>query len=151
MARTTTIILVASAAASQAVTSSTTVVNDTELIMPLDANKAYVFGFYVPFSLASASSGYKFGVTFPASPSSLQVTSEVKNIPAQTLAKIQMDTSPPTVAGALATTGNHLYLAEGVVRVGVTSGNLRLQFAQNVSDAGAITLLTNRYVLVVEI
>jgi hypothetical protein len=46
----------------------------------------------------------------------------------------------PMLAGALATIGTHILSVEGLIENGPNAGAITFQFAQNVSNASAITV-----------
>lgn len=124
-------------AADQSVTSSTTLVTATGLSQPVEASRGYGFQAVIMFNLAGVVSGMKFSVSTPASPTNLAYLIEILNGTGLSVAALGL--SAP-VAGALATTGLHIARFFGTLENGSNAGNLLLQFAQNTSDASAITV-----------
>lgn len=123
--------------ADQSVTSSTVLVDITNLIAKLESNRAYAFHAEMQFSLAGAVSGFKFGVAGPASPTNFLYQIEALS---SGLVVAGMGLGA-TVAGALAVTGSHMARISGLIENGANAGNLSIQFAQNVSNGSAITIL----------
>ena len=108
----------------------------TNLVSPIEANRAYGFLAVVQFNLAGIVSGYKFGVSTPGSPTNSMYNIETIS---SALAFVGLGLSAQ-VAGALATTGLHMVRFHGVIENGANAGNLALHFAQNTSDGSAITV-----------
>lgn len=124
--------------ADQAVTASTTFVA-TDLTTSVAASQKCKVRFFVPFTLAGTASGIKFQVNAPASPTAY-------------VSSVSIIEDDGTVFGNVVTTegaqgvtidnaGNHLAIVEATVENGTTAGSVTLEFAQNVSDAGAATVL----------
>lgn len=125
----------------QSVASNTNLTNDTDLVLPIDPSSIVAVRLVILFALAGVLSGFKFGLAGPASPSNIALTAEVRNMAAPALVASGVLSALGTLAsGALATTGTHLLIVQGMVENGPNSGNLTFQFAQNVSDLGSITI-----------
>jgi hypothetical protein len=122
-------------AADQAITSSTGLTTITGFSAAMEANRAYGFDALVQFNLAGIVSGFKFGVSVPASPTNSMYNIEVLS---SGLAIVGLGLSA-TVGAALAVTGLHIARFHGVIENGANAGNLAVQFAQNTSDGSAIT------------
>jgi len=131
-------------AADQSVTSSTGLVNITGMVAAVEANRAYGFLVEIQFNLAGIVSGFKFGVSAPASPTNLAYTIDVT---ASGLTIVGLGLSA-TIAAALATTGLHKVTMRGVLENGANAGSLVPQFAQNVSDGSAITIKRGSFIRV---
>jgi hypothetical protein len=139
------------ASADQSITSSTTFADATGLTANLDPNKSYRFELNIVFNLVSIVSGYKFQLVGPASPPNVISVSKVFNGVLGTLLSATTQTSlSSSIAGALATAGLHVFTLEGLIENGANAGTLKLQFAQNTSDANAITLKRGSYLLLYE-
>lgn len=131
----------------QAITASTTLAAITELVFPLVANDKHLFRAYIPFTLAGTASGYKFGVTAPGTPTLIRAAAKVFNNTAGTMPKCaQVAAEGEIIAGALAAAGTHWTEIVGWVQSTGSAGNLQFTFAQNVSDAGAITIENGAWV-----
>jgi hypothetical protein len=127
--------------ADQAVASSIALANSNSMAYPLDVNTVYLFKLVAMFNLAGVVSGYRFGLTGPASPTNVIYVAEVRNLVATALVLAgTVSAFGAMLTGALAVAGNHLLVAEGTIENGANAGNLTFQFAQNTSDVGAITL-----------
>lgn len=133
--------------ADQSVTSSTTLVDVTGLSLPLAASRKYKVEMFVPFSLAGIVSGYKFQCGVPSGAAQC-LHYQVMNGVTGALVQVKVETSIITLSGALATSGTHILLIDGVVVNNTTADDFKLQFAQNISDAGAITVLENAALMI---
>lgn len=122
----------------EGVTSSTALQDDDHLFDPVYSGRKYKFRFYLVFNLAGITSGYKFGVTLPGS-STGTITYKVTNVGGAALAGTSVGNATGTIGGALAATGDHICEIEGFFTAGA-DGNIRLQFAQNVSSGNALTV-----------
>lgn len=124
--------------ADQVVTASTTTVA-TELTTSIADGQNVHIRFFVPFTLAGTASGIKFLVNAPGSPTTY--VSDV-NIFADdaTLGLVSVITAEAAQGVTLANAGNHVAIIDVTVEAG-TGGTVVLEFAQNVSDAGAVTIL----------
>lgn len=132
--------------ADQSLTAQTTLQNATSLSVGLLANTAYLFRAELQLNLAAAVSGLKLGMTGPSAPTSLIINA---------LSQLTVNTAPISAQNSVGAFGTLLTLAAaafnpttglkfariwGVIRNGANAGNLTVQFAQNVSDAGAVTM-----------
>lgn len=136
-------------AADQAVTASTTVAS-TDLTYNLQASAIYEFEAWVPFALAGTASGYKFTVAAPASPVNLVYEMRVLNGSTPGVTAESVKTAVGTVNGALAAAANHLLFVRGSIETDA-GGALTIQFAQNTSDAGAITVKRGAFLKITRI
>lgn len=130
--------------ADEAVTSSTTLQDDDELQFYVPANGKYHYRFHVPVNLSGIVSGYKFQVVLPTGVSEVVQTEKVFNGIAATLVAVKVEASVTVLSGALASAGDHVLEIEGAVVNGSTADYMKLQFAQNTSDASAITVQEKR-------
>lgn len=135
--------------ASLPVTSSTTLVN-TDLTFNLAANAKVHVTYYVPVTLAGTASGLKFLVDAPASVVDYNSSCVVFADDA-TLALVSVITSEAAQGVTLANAGNHIVQIDFDLFNGATAGTVTLQFAQNVSDAGAATVLKGAYAEIVKL
>lgn len=128
--------------ATQAVTSSTTLVNVTEGVFALAAGKSCRVKGWIPFSLAGTASGAKFEVLPPTTPTLYLLSWKLySGASTGTLAAFADQTTAAAFSNALASAANHLLEFDAFITANA-AGNVALQFAQLVSDAGAITLLS---------
>jgi hypothetical protein len=112
---------------------------------PVAAGQKVKFRFYLPINLVGAAGGAKFSVDVPAAPalfvqSSIlidQTTATPVFFPLGTVGTI---VAPAAVGGTLTVIGRHVAIIEGSLVNGVTAGNIKLQFAQNVTNATASEL-----------
>lgn len=125
--------------ANQAVTASTTTVA-TELTTPIAANQNLHIRYFVPFTLAGTASGIKFLVNAPATPTTY-VSAVVIFTDADSIGLSNLILTEGAQGVTLANAGNHWAVIEITVEAGATAGDVVLEFAQNVSDAGAVTVL----------
>jgi len=112
---------------------------------PIAAGQKMKFRFYLPINLLGAAGGAKFRVDVPAAPSVFiqtsilidQVTATPVFFPLGAAGTIA---APADVGATLTVVGRHIAIIEGSLVNGVTAGNLKLQFAQNVTNATASEL-----------
>lgn len=134
--------------ADQSLNSSTTLTNDNDLLQAIAANEVWRFRFFVPFNLAGVASGFKFGVNGPTAPTNLRYSMKVVNGVGGTLVTAASKSAfASALAAALATSGDHFAEIEGAMENGANAGTLQLQFAQNTSDAGAITVQRGAFLI----
>lgn len=126
-------------AADQSVASSTVLVDAVDLSLPLGANETWEFEFRIPFNLAGAVSGAKFSVAGPAAPANVRFVVHVYN-GLGLFAVFQLTAFGGSLAAAILEAGDFYVEVKGVVQNGPNAGNLKLQFAQNVSDVNPITV-----------
>lgn len=128
-------------AADQAITASTTLATITGFSVALAAGKSCKVRGWIPFTLAGTASGAKFQLVPPTTPTLFLMSWQLYNgASTGTLAAFADQTTSAAFSNALANAANHLLTFEAYVTAN-TAGNLLLQFAQLVSDAGAITVL----------
>jgi hypothetical protein len=125
-------------AANQVVTASTTAVA-TDLSTSLTVGQKCHIRYAVPFTLAGTASGIKFLVNAPGSPTTYVSSVEIFADDA-TLGLVSVITTEAAQGVTLANAGNHMAIIDVTVD-NATAGALSLDFAQNVSDAGAVTIL----------
>ena len=131
--------------AQQDVVSNTVLQDDADLVIPVDMSRRYAFDAHILFQLLGTASGYKFGISAPGDGvgtfivRSAQVFDGVNN----TIVNTQSDyVTPILISGALAVIGKHILRIKGVLQIAAGfTGDFKFQFAQNVSDAGAIRVL----------
>lgn len=132
-------------AANQAKTNDT--LADSDLSVAILAGATYSFDIVAPFTLAGIISGVKFAIACPASPAIIVWTPVIRTSLATSLLGV-VQTAAGSVTNALATADNHTLFCSGTIVNGVNAGNLKLQFAQSVTDAGALTLLRGARMIV---
>lgn len=123
--------------ADQSVTNSTTLANDTQLAFALSNNTdKWWFRFLILFNLAGTTSGYKFAITGPATPTNVRYRMVAFNgvSPGAFSGSRSTGSFGDTLAVTLAVAGDHFAEIEGFVE-GNGAGSVTLQFAQNVLDA----------------
>jgi len=128
--------------ASQDVVSSTVLVDDAHIIYPVDMDHRYAFELEVYFQLLGIVSGYSFALSAPGQGlgTLIEMSAEVMNGVTGATINGKVDVvAPMTISGALATIGRHRLRIKGLMQIATGfTGNFKLQFAQNVSDVGAI-------------
>lgn len=138
-------VLFVTKAADQSLDTSITPTAITSFSLDLLAGKTYKFRAYVPFSLAGVASGYRFQVTGPATPTIITYSMKAYNGVNGTLALMAVKTALSSeLTGALAAIGTHCLEVDGTIKTD-GAGSLGIEFAQNVSDAGAIVVLKGAY------
>jgi len=121
----------------QAVTNNT-LVNLSNTLIVMAANQAAYIRYYIPFNLAGAVSGYKFLILHPAITNMSLSYSVFSNISTLIDSKIQQGAAAAVQLAAVAI-GDYFLVIEGTILTSA-SGNFRLQFAQSVSNAAAMTI-----------
>jgi len=112
---------------------------------PIAAGQKMKFRFYLPVNLVGAAGGVKFSVDVPAAPSVFVQTNILIDQTTATpvffpLGAVGTIVTPGAVGATLTVIGRHVVLIEGSIVNGTTAGNLKLQFAQNVTNATASEL-----------
>lgn len=123
----------------QSVANNTVLVNDNELKDLVYINKSYWFKCSIIFNLAGAISGFKFAITAPVGATAI-FSAEVMNTTTNVLASVDVHPISGLINGSLVNTGDHIVRLEGFLKIGINGGQFGLQFAQNTSDAAAITV-----------
>lgn len=138
-------------AANQVITSSTALVTVPGLSYALAAGKSARLKYWIPFTLAGTASGAKFEILPPAAPSVYLMSWKLYNgTSTGTLAATAVQTVAGAFSNALAAAANDVMEADLFVTA-IAAGTIALQFAQLVSDAGAITLLAGGFVEITQL
>lgn len=114
---------------------------NTDLTIPIAAAQRVHFTAMLPVTLAGAASGAKFMVDAPAAPTIYQVAFQIINGSSATVAAADIILAEAAFSNALANAATHYCTIEGFIHNGATAGNITIQFAQLVTDAGAADLL----------
>lgn len=127
----------------QPVTNSAVLVDAVDMLLTIPANARIKFKMFVPFSLAGAAGGYKFQTVLSAGAAALVWHYEIFQGAAAVLVNSQVQVASAAISGALAVAATHVMHCEGFIdnRAAAADITMKLQFAQNVADAAAITLL----------
>ena len=125
--------------ATQTRTSTTTYADDSELLFAVGQNKDYLFSGKIFFE-TGATPDFKIQVTVPSSPNLflMQQHAIAPGATSYSNIAIQTATTSTVIAGGA---GNGVFEFSGILRNGSNSGNLAVQWAQNVSDAGNTKVL----------
>lgn len=120
----------------QSLTSTTTMVNDTALVLPVDANATYdIHGFLLYEGGVQNSSDMKIQWTFPAG-----LTMYYQLVGIDTGGVIRSATHTQATVPTIGSNGAGTRIVQsvnGTVIVSSTAGNLQLQWAQNTSSGTA--------------
>lgn len=135
-------------AAPESVASNTTLHNDNTLFVALAANTTYKVDLAVLFEAANQTTDIKVAWTFPASCTlDLAVAGPHANWTGPAALEVEwsgwqnVTTSPSgVVVFGSASAVNFGIHARGTIVVGANTGNLQLQWAQNTSDPGNLTV-----------
>jgi hypothetical protein len=129
----------------QSVTSSTVLVNDTALVIPVQANRSYeVEVFMVWTGVASnATPGLKYDFTLPAA-ATFSNFAEMGYAAGAFAFNIASAGTPTSYASGAATSPN---IARGLLVVGVNAGNFQLQVAQGISSATSTTMKAGSFIV----
>jgi|SRR6185295_18496429 len=134
--------------ADQEVVSSVTQVPIVGLGVNMEANGKYHVRAQVAFQLDGGASGFKF--SFVAPTGDIAVRLRVDNGETPAVVTDQYRDTGSTVNDAIAEDGYHFMTIDGIVDA-TAAGSFYLRFAQNVSDASAIRVLTGSYLEVTKL
>lgn len=123
-----------------------TLVN-TDLVIPIAVNQRMNGSFFAAFTLAGAASGAKFQLTVPAGGTIYQLGFQI-NDPATPAIITDVLLASAAFSDALAAADDYWVTGTFSITNGATAGNVALQFAQLVTDAGAATLLAGAWMWV---
>lgn len=135
------------AAADQAVTSSTTLVDATSLAVSLEKNRNYKFRAVLQVDNAGTAAGVKLAMAGPTSPTSVILNGVLEN-GTSTILHQTVGSLTTVISGGIGTTGLKYAVLEGTILNGSNRGDLKIQFAQNASDANATTLKKGSFLTV---
>lgn len=131
-------------------TSNTTLTNDTHLVVPVAANVTYILDGYFEYdgTFGPGTSDIKFDWTIPAGASlTWSPFGLANNDTTQKLNTNQGAATSVMPLGTYGTGGSHQTARPfGYLTVAGTSGNLQLRWAQNVSNATAVTMYTGSWI-----
>lgn len=113
--------------------SSTTITSDTKLLLAVSPNEIWKFRFFVAFNIAGATSGIKFALAGPSAPTTVRYHVTIYDANGVFVTTCLAAFGTEVVAAILAAGDYHAEI-EGSVENGANSGNLVMQFAQNVTD-----------------
>lgn len=131
--------------ADQSLTSSTTLANDNEVLVPLAANAVYKFDAWLDF-IATAGADIKWTWTVPAG-AGLVYNAEHNEGGGTAYTNSQLvyaDTDVPMAAGG--SPAVNAVPMKGLMTTSTSSGNIRLKWAQNSSNAGATHVRPGSYI-----
>lgn len=115
-----------------------TIADITGLYFPVDADAVYHFEFTIPYSAAAATTGARFAINGPASPTLLAITAEwTLTSTTKTLAN-HSAYDLPSAANASSLTAGNLATVKGIIKPSA-SGNVIARFASEVANS-AITV-----------
>lgn len=116
-----------------------TIQSVTGLEFPVLAAKLYEFTFQIVYTAAATTTGSRWSITGPASPTYLDYTSEysLTSTTATRNALLQAYDSPAASNGTSATTGNNWALIYGVIQPSA-DGNVTARFASEVANSAII-------------
>jgi hypothetical protein len=124
----------------------------TDLTFPVAANAEYHFRFVVHYTTNATTTGARFAINGPASPTALRVGGILPTGATAMNAGSQAayDTA---IFAATAGTGStaRMGIIEGVFRNGANAGTLALRFAAEVASPGQVTVLANSHGILVQI
>lgn len=133
-------------AVAQAVTSSTTLVDVTNFSLPIAVNAKLHIDYSVFFSIG-ATGGYKFQWLVPAGGASFLHGYEVYDGATPAFVTAAVQSASASFANALAVAGSHILRGSLDIVNGAAAGNVKLQMAQNSSNATPITALVGCFIM----
>jgi hypothetical protein len=120
--------------------SNSTLTDANNMKFPISANKTYRFRGLLIVSNPGTTAGFKLAASGPAAPTAAIMTGFLQNSTSSVLH--QPATSLTTIiASGISTTGVKYVIVEGVIINGANAGDLKLQIAQNTTDAVNVTVL----------
>ena len=126
-------------AADQSVASSTTL-EDSDLSLSILPNRNY--GFEIRGVATIGAGGWKLALDVPSDVANQNGSLEIFDTSDDTILATVADAGAVAVGGAVSNAGeNHILRLDGVIENGPSGGNVKLQFAQNSSNADGISLL----------
>lgn len=136
--------------ADQSITSSTTLADATMGAITIEASKKYRWFAHLMINEAGTAAGVKVAVTGPASPTDVICTGMLEQTTSGVLHQT-VNAYATIINGTVSTTGTKYVNLYGEVNNGTTRGDLKIQIAQNVSDANATTLKVGSWLTVNEL
>lgn len=130
--------------ADQSVTSSTTLVNDNDLVIPINANDSMVIEGYLHAYVATSTPQIQLAWTIPTG-ASMDIGSYIDDVRLGTQETYILTTSGTSTGAIQLNAGNIPIHFWGVVITGANSGNIQLKWAQGVSSSTATTLKVKSY------
>lgn len=135
--------------ANQARTSSVVLTDITGLTVPVVAGGWYEWEAQLIVTEAGTAAGLLVAIDIPTTPTTFTGSGLLINNGTNAIADAVTFTAEGTVIdNALATAATHILWLRGTLINGTTAGNFKLQFAQKVSDAGAVTMVKGSYLKV---
>lgn len=136
--------LIATKASLQTVNNSATLVDDSDLFVALAASTTYVFELTLLFA-SNGTADIKYGFTFPALATcewgSIRLVSSSAGITGDAdFGSYNSATSGSSTVAAAGTSSAQLAVVNGTITTAGTSGNLRLQWAQNTANVSDTTV-----------
>ena len=125
-----------------------TTLEDTDLVIPIAANERMHGYVRALVTLAGTASGAKFQLTVPAGGIVFENQYIITNGGTGAVAAADTQLASAAFSNALANADTHALLMHFEIENGATAGNVALQFAQLVSDAGAATFLLGATMMV---
>jgi hypothetical protein len=126
-------------------------INATDFNVPILASKSYMIRAVLFYRTNATTTGARFALNGPASPTLVIFGGAVTITPAAAGSAITAEGTGTTYDGAVTTHGTGpaavtaIAFLEGAVFNGLTAGNLRLRFASEVAIANGLTVLAGSY------
>jgi hypothetical protein len=138
--------------ANQSVTSSTVLVNDTHLLLPLAANATYLLDGFIAYDGAFGAGEFKTDWTLPAGAALFWGLNGPTVGGGALYDSNSRNSGTVAAAGTYGTGGTRTSISpRGYITTGGTAGTLRLQWAQNASNATATTVYAGSWVRLLRI
>lgn len=141
--------------ADEGVTSSTTLQNDDELVIAVSASAKYIMDGYLLYTgAADPAGGLKMGWTGPSGAAMSWTNFGVNQNGSPSLVNYNVVAESLAGGRGVATNTTSTTMScrpTGILTVGVTAGNLQLQWAQGTSNATATTVKTGSWLRLVRV
>ena len=116
------------------------------LAVPTGPGARHHVKWWVPFTQVGVAAGSRFQLINPAAITSMVLSFFIWNLVTKAIDNAGLQVASAAFLGTGASAGNYLLQVECEVINGVNAGSLDLQFAQNVSDVGTLTMLAGSWV-----
>jgi hypothetical protein len=116
------------------------------LPVPCGANQRQHLKYWVVFTEAGVAAGAKFLMVTPAAMANFLLTFRIENYTTKALDNEGEQTVAANMVATGASIGAYLLTIEADLVTGVNAGTYDLQFAQQVSDVGVLTILLGAWV-----
>lgn len=131
--------------ATESVTSSTTLQDDDHLVFAVGVNEVWEFEGFIRVTSSDAAPDIKYTIAAPAGSAILWVSSTQDVLDTPITSNLPVTASGSVVTLDMTAGQTVIIRIRGYVMTDATSGSIKFQWAQNVSDATATQVLVNSF------